>query len=814
MKISLNWLKQYLDIPLPADEVAELLTNCGLEVEGIEKFQSVKGGLEGLVIGEVRTCERHSNADKLSVTTVDVGSLLMPHIVCGAPNVATGQKVVVALPGAFLYPTTGEPFEIKKSKIRGEVSEGMICAEDEIGLGKSHEGIIVLPSDAKIGTPAKEYFKIEEDVIFEIGLTPNRADAASHIGVARDLYAVLRANKGGEASKLENPTSNLQRLTAGFKVDNHNLKIDVEVVDTDACPRYSGITISNVEVKDSPQWLKNKLLAIGVNPINNIVDITNYVLHEVGQPLHAFDADEIKGKKVIVRKAKTGEKFITLDTVERTLTEADLMICDATNAMCIAGVFGGIKSGISAKTKDTFIESAYFNPATIRKTSKHHGLKTDASFRFERGADPEATIYALKRAAILIKEIAGGEISSDIVDVYPNKIVPVHVEYNLDRAAAFIGKTIDSKEVKNILDALNIKINSESGNSLNLEVPSYKPDVTREADVIEEVLRIYGYNKIEEPGKHAASLSYFPKTDAEKIQDRVGDYLTGNGFFEILTNSLTKQVADGKEAGQVRIMNPLSQDLSAMRQSLLNSGLEAIQYNRNRKHADLKLFEFGKTYYSTSKGFEEKEHLALFVTGKKFEDSWNSDKSNTSFFFLKTFVLNILAKAGVDAESLQERVFEDESCSYGLSLSQNEKSVVQFGAVNKTYLKSYDIAGDVFYADIDWAFLLKLASRNKVEFRELSKFPQVRRDLSMMIGTEVNYSKIKEIAYKTERNLLKEINLFDVYEGDKIEAGKKSYAITFILRDDKQTLTDKQIDKVMNRLMDAFEREAGAIIRK
>ncbi|MCX6276288.1 MAG: phenylalanine--tRNA ligase subunit beta [Bacteroidetes bacterium] len=816
MKISYNWLKQYLPINLEAIDTAQFLTDCGLEVEGIEVFQSMKGGLEGIVIGEVKTCSKHPNADKLSITTVDVGGAVPLNIVCGAPNVAEGQKVVVALPGAKLYPSEGDPFEIKKSKIRGEASEGMICAEDEIGMGNSHAGIIVLPADTRIGMPAKEYFNVEEDMVFEIGLTPNRADAASHIGVARDLKAVLENSrepraKGQEKYQLVYPS------TDNFKVDNNDLMIQVEVKDTSACPRYSGVTISGIEVKESPQWLKNKLAAIGVHPINNIVDVTNYVLHECGQPLHAFDADKIKGKKVIVRTAGEGEKFVTLDGIERTLTSTNLMICDENDAMCIGGVFGGMNSGISEKTKNIFIESAYFYPASIRKTSKQHGLKTDASFRFERGTDPESTIYALKRAALLIKEIAGGNISSEIVDIYPENIHPKKVEYNFTSAATLIGKEIQKTELKNILSSLNISVEKESNESLQLVIPTYKVDVTREADVVEEVLRIYGYNNVEVPQKLSAALSFFPKHDADEMQDKISGYLSSNGFLEMMNNTLSKQqyveMSGENEAVAVKILNPLSQELGVMRHTMLYSGLESIEYNRNRQHADLKFFEFGTTYSNSEKGFNEQQHLSLFVTGKKQDESWNSEKGEVNFFYLKTYVQQILKLSGIDLTKLKEEAASD-SFAYGISWKLNEKELVTFGAVSKKNMKPFGISSEVFYADFKWKVLLKSAASNKVRYAEVSKFPQVKRDLSMIINTDVTYGQIRDIAFRTEKNLLKEINLFDVYAGDKIEAGKKSYAVSFILLDEHQTLTDKVIDKVMSRMMEAFEKEAGAVIRK
>ena len=817
MKISYNWLKQYLNINLPPEEVARLLTDCGLEVEGIETFQSMKGGMKDVVIGEVITCVKHPNADKLSLTTVDIGTGNLLQIVCGGPNIAARQKVVVATVGAMLYPIEGEPFEIKKSKIRGEVSEGMICAEDEIGLGKSHEGVMVLPVETKVGTTAKDFFNIEEDVVFEIGLTPNRADAASHIGVTRDLLAVLRNSKlEFESLKLEIKIPSV----ADFKIDNKDLPISVEVKDLEACPRYSGITISGVEVKESPSWLKNKLKAIGVGPINNIVDITNYVLHECGQPLHAFDADEIKGNKVVVRMAKEGERFITLDNIERKLTTTDLMICNTDEPMCIAGVFGGIKSGISNKTKNIFIESAYFSPSSIRKTSKHHNLKTDASFRFERGTDPEITLHALKRASMLIKEIAGGKISSDPVDVYPQQILQISIQLHYKTVDQLVGEVIDRSTIKSILQSLDIVITKEETETLLLSIPTHKVDVTREVDVVEEILRIYGYNKIASPAKLYSSLPSVAKTDREKIQNIISDYLCNNGFYEILTNSLTKsaynELAAMPASENVKIMNPLSQDLDVMRQSIIYSGLEAIEYNRNRKQTDLKFFEFGKSYHQKENRFKEINHLALFVTGKKYQPAWNGDQSTVDFFYLKSFVKNILDRLGINPANhkLSVSPLQNELFSSGLVIANNEKKVIEYGALKKVHLKNFDITSDVFVADFYWDVLVKMIPVKDLQIIEIPKFPNVRRDLSMMIDRSMSYAEIENIAFKTEKNILKEIHLFDVYGGDKIESGKKSYAVTFILQDERQTLTESNIDKIMNRLMEAFEKQAGAVIRK
>ena len=815
MKISYNWLKEYLPVTNSVEETSYLLTHCGLEVENVEAFQSMKGGLEGLFVGEVKTCTKHPNADKLSLTTVDTGDGVLLPIVCGAPNIAAGQKVIVAKVGAKLFPVSGEPFEIKKSKIRGEVSEGMICAEDEIGLGTSHAGVMVLPEDTRVGMTAAEFFKVENDLVLEIGLTPNRADAASHFGVARDLHAVL-LNKAIDTK--QNVPDIIRPSVNQFSIDNKNLPIGVEIADAEACPRYSGITISDVKVHESPDWLKNRLKSIGVGPINNIVDITNYVLHECGQPLHAFDADEIKGGKVVVRSAKEGEKFVTLDNVERTLVPGNLMICNTENAMCIAGVFGGIGSGIKTSTTSVFLESAYFNPASVRKTSKHHGLKTDASFRFERGTDPEMTIYALKRAALLIREIAGGKISSDIVDIYPSTVKPHEINLNLDYLDRFSGDALDKNRVKNILTALGLEIISENEKELLLRVPTFKVDVTRPVDVVEEILRVYGYNNIPIPSKLNMSLPAIVDFDRDRLINKVSDYLASNGFNEILSNSLSKsrytELAGWNHEENVKIMNPLSQDLEILRRNMLYTGLEAIEYNRNRKHADLQLFEFGKSYSKTETGYSETYHLSLFATGKKTEERWNGTNSTLSFYFLKAYVENILAICGIKEGNLTSELYSDSFLSNGLTFKSGNKTLVTFGSIRKNQLKPFDISSEVFYADFDWDRLLKLAAKKPIQYTEVSKFPVVRRDLSMLIDRQMTYAQIEAIAYKTERKLLRELRLFDVYQGDKIEAGKKSYAVTFLLNDDEQTLTEKQIDKTMEKLMAALEKEAGAIIRK
>lgn len=811
MKIALSWLKEYIQTDLSAEEIARLLTASGLEVESLEEKEAIKGGMKGLVIGRVLTCVKHPNADKLSLTTVDVGGPEALQIVCGAPNVAAGQKVVVAVPGTTVHPVSGDPFEIKKSKIRGEVSNGMICAEDEIGLGASHAGIIVLPETAEVGMLAKDYYGLKDDVIFEIGLTPNRADAASHFGVARDLAAVIHIHHPEKKTIAQLPA--LQELPV-----INEFPVEVIVEDKEACPRYSGLVIKGVEVKESPDWLKNKLRSIGVGPINNIVDVTNYVLHELGQPLHAFDADQIKGNKVRVRKAGKEEKFVTLDHVERKLNPTDLMICNDTDPMCIAGVFGGERSGISGATRNVFLESAYFSPASIRKTSKLHGLKTDASFRYERGTDPEITVYALKRAANLILQVAGGTIASGITDSYPEAVRPFHIELGYDYLHRFSGLKIEKPVIKSILTDLGIKILSESTEGLILEVPSYKVDVTRPVDLVEEILRVYGYDSVPVPSKINASIPTSRFHDSERFQSRVAAYLSDNGFNEILSNSLTRSeylsLSGWNEGQAVKMLNPLSNDLAVLRQSMLESGLEAVQYNRNRKNADLRLFEFGKVYHSYNETFSEEMRLSVFITGNKEEDHWKKRNVASDFYQLKAYVENVLSLCGYSGKKLKMEVRSGDECSYGLTYSSGKHVIAQVGAVQSALLKKFDILQPVFYADFRWTAMMKYASDSSVQFRELPRFHVVKRDLSMMVPKEVNFEKLMEISYKTETKLLKEVRLFDIYEGDKIEAGKKSLALSFFLLDETQTLTDKQIEKSMERLMSAFEKDAGAVIRK
>jgi phenylalanyl-tRNA synthetase beta chain len=798
MKISYNWLKTFINTDKNQDEISTILTAIGLEVESLEKVQAIPGGLEGLVIGYVKEAVQHPNADRLRITKVNVGAAEDLQIVCGAPNVAAGQKVIVATVGCDVHPTDGEPFKINKSKIRGEVSEGMICAEDEIGLGKGHDGIMVLPEDASIGALAKNYFKLNDDFVFEIGLTPNRADAASHLGVARDLAAYL---------KIDIIKPNVE----GFKIDNQSNKIEVEVIDEDAAPRYSGVTISGITVQDSPKWLKEKLAVIGLRPINNIVDVTNFVLHDLGQPLHAFDADEIVGGKVIVKKCTEGTKFKTLDEVERTLNTDDLMICDAEKPMCIAGVFGGIGSGVKQSTKNIFLESAYFNSVSVRKTAKRFALKTDASFRFERGTDPEITVYALKRAALLIQEVAGGEITSDIFDHYPNPVAAFDVELTFEHVQKLIGKNIDKEEITAIIKALNIDVVKETETQLSLKVPTYKVDVTRPVDVIEEVLRIYGYDNIEIPQKVNASLNVSPKPDKETIQNTIADMLTANGFYEILSNSLTKSSYSKNIDSAVKILNPLSSDLDVMRQSMLYSGLEAVAYNQNRRTADVKFYEFGKTYKTENGKYKEANHLSVFMSGKADSEQWNQTGKAINFYHLKATVDAILKRLNI--EKLQSDVVESEDFSYGISYKRGAKILVSFGAVAPNELKKADVSKPVFYADIDWDMLLMLIKNNKISYQEVSKFPAVRRDLSMLLDNNVRFEDLKRIALKTEKNLLKEVNVFDVYQGDKLPEGKKSYALSFILQDEEKTLTDSQIDGIMKKLIANFGKEVGAEIR-
>ena len=799
MKISYKWLKQYIQTEKTPEQISLILTDIGLEVESLEKVQAIPGGLEGLLIGLVKECSQHPNADRLKVTKVDVGNAEDIQIVCGANNVAAGQKVVVAPVNAMVHPVSGEPFKINKSKIRGEVSEGMICAEDEIGLGIAHEGIMILSDDAVIGAKAKDYFKLEDDYLFEIGLTPNRADAASHLGVARDLAAYLKLT-------LTMPD------VSGFISDTHDLPIPVIVEDEVACPRYSSITISGITVQESPEWLKEKLNIIGVRPINNVVDVSNYVLHDLGQPLHAFNADAITGGKVVVKKCAEGTLFTTLDGVERKLSAEDLMICNAEEPMCIAGVFGGASSGVNEQTKNIFLESAWFNSVSVRKTSKRYGLKTDASFRFERGTDPEMTVFALKRAALLITEVAGGHVSSAVSDFYPVPVAPFKVNLAYKNADRLIGKAIPHEEIKSIFTGLGIHISGETEIGLSLEVPSYKVDVTREADIIEEILRIYGYNNIEIPTQIRASLNYAAKPDREVVQNLAADLLTANGFNEILSNSLTKSAYSSDPEHAVKILNPLSTDLDVMRQSLLFSGLEAISYNQNRRNADLKLYEFGRIYSLGSESFKENQRLSIFITGNIESVNWNVPEQKSSFYNLKSAVDALIARLNI--KGLVPVDSEAENLNSGLSYRKGEKSVVDFGRVSKAALKKLDISTEVFYADFDWDLVLKAIRNNKIAYAEVSKFPAVRRDLSMLLNKEITFNKLKSIAQKTEKNLLKEVNVFDVYEGDKLPVGKKSYALSFILQDEEKTLTDKQIDGIMQKLILNFEKEAGAVIRK
>lgn len=818
MKISYNWLRQYIDLELSPEETGKLLTDCGLEVESVEKQETVKGGLEGLVIGEVKTKSKHPDADRLSLTTVDIGTGTDLNIVCGAQNVAAGQKVVVATIGATIYPSKGEPITMKKAKIRGALSEGMICAEDEIGLGTSHDGILVLDPSAKTGTPAKEYFKIESDYLIEIGLTPNRADAASHIGVAKDLYCLLNWTLAENKYELQVPSVNeFSSDSEGLQISKANKtgNIEVAVEDAASCPRYSGVSIKGIKVSESPAWLKQRLTSIGLKPINNIVDITNFVLHETGQPLHAFDAAKIKGNKVIVKKCQEGTKFITLDNAERSLSSDDLMICDSKDPMCIAGVFGGIHSGVSETTTDLFLESAYFSAGTIRRSGKRHGLKTDASFRFERGADPNITLYALQRAALMIRELAGGTIAPEVVDIYPATIEEKKIALSFHHCDRLIGKALDRNQVRRILELLGMEIVSAGQDALLVSVPTNRSDISQEVDLIEEVIRIYGYNNIEIPSVVHSSLSHAESPDREKLRNTISDLLCGMGFTEIMANSLTQsgylELLPSAKGQEVELLNPLSPELNILRPTLLFSGLEAIAWNQNRKNNDLKLYEFGKCYRQTEDELQETSWFTLFMTGNRHMEHWKEKTTPIDFYSIKSAVGNILSRLGISNVIATE--ISDETITNGLNYSIGKKKLARFGWVNKSILRKMDIRQEVFFAELNWENLVGTYTHTSVRFREIPKFPTVRRDLALVVDKNTRFETLRTIAFHTEQELLRAVNLFDVYEGDKIESGKKSYALSFILLNDNATLTDKEVEDVMNRLISAYKEKAGAKIR-
>ena len=820
MNISYNWLKEYVNFDLTPEQVAAALTSIGLETGEVEEVQSVKGGLEGLVIGKVLTCEPHPNSDHMHITTVDLGQGEPVQIVCGASNVAAGQKVVVATLGTKLY-DGDECITIKKSKLRGVESNGMICAEDEIGIGTSHEGIIVLSDDVLPGTLAKDYYNIKSDYVLEVDITPNRADACSHYGVARDLYAWLIQN--GHEATLKRPS------VEAFAVDNHDLDIDVVVENTKACPRYAGVVVRNVTVKESPEWLQVKLKTIGLRPINNIVDITNYILHAYGQPMHCFDADKIKGGKIVVKMVAEGTPFVTLDGVEHKLSEHDLMVCNAEEPMCIAGVFGGLDSGTTEETKNVFFESAYFHPTWVRKTARRQGLSTDSSFRFERGIDPNGVIYALKEAAILAKELAGGEIACDIKDNYPDPIADFPVELSYKYVNSLIGKEIPAEMIKSIVSSLEMKITSETEEGLSLQVPPYRVDVQRPCDVVEDILRIYGYNNVEIPTSVKSSLSVEGAADKSvKLQNLVSEQLVGCGFNEILNNSLTASayyegLETYKPENLVRLMNPLSNDLNVLRATLLFGGLESIEHNANRKNADLKFFEFGNCYhYNAGKQnpekalapYSEELHMGLWVTGKRVSNSWAHPEENSSVYELKAYVLNIFRRLGVNFGALVFGTLSDDIYAAAISIHTcGGKLLATLGVLHKKLLKKFDIENEVYYADLNWKELMKAVKNNAVTYKELSKYPAVKRDLALLLDKQVQFAEIEKIAYETDKKLLKSVELFDVYEGKNLEAGKKSYAVSFTLQDENATLNDKQIDKLMGKLVQNLENKLGAKLR-
>lgn len=808
MKISYNWLQDYIKINLPIEQISEILTDLGLEVEGIEKIESIKGGLEGLVVGKVLTCEQHPNADKLKVTTVDVGLEKPLQIVCGAPNVKKGQTVPVATIGTVLYDGDNS-FKIKKSKLRGEVSQGMICSEEEIGLGTASDGIMVLDNTIETGKPLAEVFDVESDYVIEIGLTPNRADAMSHYGVARDLRAGLLQK--------DINTELITPSVSDFQVDERTNKVDVEVLDDDLAPRYSGLTITGIKVKESPKWMQNRLKAIGIQPINNVVDATNYVMHSIGQPLHAYDAAKIKGKKIKVQTLPKDTKFITLDGVERTLHNDDLVVCDAEdNPLCLAGVFGGLKSAVTEDTDAIFLESAYFNPVAIRKTAKRHQLNTDASFRFERGIDPNFVKYALRLVSILIKEIAGGKISSEITDLYPRKIEGFELVVSYDTIYRLIGDEIPKETIQGILASLDIKINSQTTSKLGLMVPPFRVDVKREADIVEEILRVYGYNNVKIADKVNTSVPSFNNLDNNKIQNIIANQLTAQGFYETMANSLTKpEYATYSNSinsdVNVTLLNPLSKDLCVMRQSMLFSGLEAIIYNINRKNKNLKFFEYGNTYHHFSNGFEEKFHLSLFLTGNKAPVNWHSAKGKSDFFYLKGVVKAILERLGIT--SLKTTPTKNDIFQEGIHFQKGKVKVVEFGVVSSKILKKFGIKQEVLFADFDWKSILNILKKENFNVKPIPKFPEVKRDLALLLDDAVSFKEIYNLALQSEHNLLKKVELFDVYTGDNLPKGKKSYAVSFVLQDINKTLEEKQIDKIMQKLQNAFIKQLKAELR-
>lgn len=811
MKVSYNWLKQYVKTDISPEEMGRILTETGLEVESIEKIEAVKGGLDGVVVGEVLSCEKHPDADKLKVTSVNIGTGEHLQIVCGAPNVATGQKVIVATVGTTLYPKPDDAFKIKLSKIRGVESFGMLCAEDELGLGESHAGILVLDNAIEVGTKASTYFDLEDDYQIEIGLTPNRADAMGHIGVARDLIAYLNVHQNANL-KIQWPSID------SFKVDSNDLSINIKNDTLETCPRYMGVSIKGVSIKPSPAWLQKRLRAVGLSPINNVVDITNYVMRELGTPLHAFDTNELNGN-IVVKLANDGEKFITLDGVERTLLSSNMMITNGNENLCIAGVFGGKDSGIKDETKNIFLESAYFNPVSVRKTAKSHALNTDASFRFERGVDPNLTEYALKRAALLIQEVAGGKVSMDIVDIYPNKIENHKVEFSYERCNTLIGTSLSKELINNILENLDIKVLSESNGIAQLEVPVYRVDVTREADVIEEVLRIYGFNNVPIPEKLNSSIGIFPKPDIEKVQSIISEFLVGKGFVEMLNNSLTATnyiekfgLETFKSERNVEILNPLSQDLSVMRQTLIFNSLEVVEHNQNRQNPDLKLFEFGKVYHKYESGYSENKRLILTVSGRKEKQQWNSSNDLMSFYSIKGFSNAVFERLGLKAmlteKAINNALFED-----GLDLYILKNKVGQIGWISSKVKKHFGIKNDVFVADLDWDAILDSLKFVKIKYQELPKTFEVRRDFSLLLDKSVKFNEIESIAKSCDKKILQSISLFDVYEGKNLEDGKKSYAVSFFFQDKEVTLKDQQIDQVMDKIRGELETKLGAQLR-